>query len=149
MKMRYNASGQISQRESMMLEGRQNNSHSGGQVSRQDYLIILLQGSHPFKPFQRNNACVHTTYMHCGCMFVCVNTRTGIARPFGHLPTELRRYHPEYRNKILRQFRLHVGFLQAKQASSHWAQVGLREVKSSQQQLKLNPLDPRRRLNLL
>lgn len=71
MKMRYNASSQISQRESMMLEGRQSNSHSRGQVFRQDYLIILLQGSHPFKPFQRNNACVHKTYMHSGCVFVC------------------------------------------------------------------------------
>lgn len=99
MKMRYNASGQISQRESMMLEGRQNSSHSRGQVSRQDYLIILLQGSHPFKPFQRNNACVHTTYMHCGCMFVCANTRRGVALPFGKLPTELWRYYPEYHKK--------------------------------------------------
>lgn len=99
MKMRYNASGQISQRESMMLEGRQNSSHSRGQVSRQDYLIILLQGSHPFKPFQRNNACVHTTYMHCRCMFVCANTRRGIVLPFGQLPTELWHYHPEYHKK--------------------------------------------------
>lgn len=89
MKMRYNASSQISQRESMMLEGRQSNSHSRGQVFRQDYLIILLHGSRPFKPFQRNNACVHKTYMHSGCMFVCANTRTGIVRPFGQLNCDI------------------------------------------------------------
>lgn len=74
MKMRYNASGQISQRESMMLEGRQNNSHSRGQVFRQDYLIILLQGSHPFKPLQMNNACVHTQHICIVGVCLCVQT---------------------------------------------------------------------------
>jgi len=82
MKMRYNASSQISQRESMMLEAMQSNSHSRGQVFRQDCLIILLQDHTLLSHFRK---IMHVYTQHICIVGVCLCVQTLEKESFGPL----------------------------------------------------------------